>query len=176
MYQNSRPKKSIGCQNNEYRRRAFYNRPRCTVLFTVPLIRQRTVHWLPIPKAGTACSFPQGDVYSPRGAGRHALSLPASLLYQQNKKLIRSQSFCKAHRLREEGTRRAGGQMLAEWKITSPADWLRIWLQGSCSWQPGGERSSEPGLTTAWEGEGTGDTGLQSRGRAQKATRKVVQG
>lgn len=87
VYQNSRPKKSISCQDNEYRHGAFYNGPWCTVLFTVPLIRQRTVHWLPIPKASTACSFTQGDVCSPRGAGRRALarSLALVLFYQQNK-------------------------------------------------------------------------------------------
>ena len=89
VYQNSRPKKSISCQNNEYRHGAFYSGPWWTVLFTVPLIRQRTVLWLPIPKASTACSFAQGDEFSPREEleGELACSLSRSpfLLYQQNK-------------------------------------------------------------------------------------------
>lgn len=51
-------RKSKSCQNNKCRRGASYNRLQRTVLFTVPLISQRTVRGLPISKeAGTVCSF-----------------------------------------------------------------------------------------------------------------------
>lgn len=101
-----KPKPSEQCVQT----RAFYNRPRCTVLFTVPLIRQRTAHWLPVPKASTACSFPQGAVYSRRELPaashplRSPLALPSSRLlpYQQNKKNPGRISFCKGHRTAKE--------------------------------------------------------------------------
>lgn len=83
VYQNSRPKKKPKPPEQCVQTRAFYNRPRCTVLFTVPLIRQRTAHWLPVPKASTACSFPQGAVYSQRElpAASHPLWLSLALAF-----------------------------------------------------------------------------------------------
>lgn len=130
VYQNSRPKKSISCQNNEYRHGAFYSGPWCTVLFTVPLIRRRTVHWLPIPKARTACSFTRGDAFSPREGleGELACSLPRSpcLPHQQNKNRSRTRISVRGTCSGERGKGKPWGQRGADRKTTSPTDWLGI--------------------------------------------------
>lgn len=80
VYQNSRPKKSISCQNNEYRHghAAAYS--------FIYSTSYQTEHSPAASsgEAGTACSFTQGDACPGRSwearSPRHS-----PLLYQQNK-------------------------------------------------------------------------------------------
>lgn len=104
VYQNSGPKKSRSCQNNEYRHGAFYSRRCRTVLFTVPLISAGTVRRLPISKGQDCVFFPSVDVYSRLG------DFFISFFFSSAKQnLIQSQDSCNVHTLGSGGSAGGGG-------------------------------------------------------------------
>lgn len=106
MYQNSGPKKSRSCQNNEYRRGAF-TAGAAVQFYLQYLLSAREQHAAcQFPKARTACSFPQVDVYSRRGEVVFFLIFFFFFPHQQNKKLIRSQNSCNVHTPAGRGRRR----------------------------------------------------------------------
>lgn len=99
MYQNSGPKKSRSCQNNEYRRGAFYSRRCRTVLFTVPLISAGTARRLPISKGQDSVFFPSSRCVLQAGE----FFLFFFFLSSAKQNLIQRQDSCNVHTLAERG-------------------------------------------------------------------------
>lgn len=83
VYQNSRPKKSISHQNNEYRRGALGRAAAYSFIYSTSYQTEHSPA-ASSSKAGTACSLTQGDACPGRSwearSPRHS-----PLLYQQNK-------------------------------------------------------------------------------------------
>lgn len=101
VYQNSGPKKSRSCQNNEYRRGAF-TAGAAVQFYLQYLLSAREQHAAcQFPKARTACSFPQVDVYSRQGEFFFFF-----LFSSAKQKLIRSQNSCNVHTPAGRGRRR----------------------------------------------------------------------
>lgn len=87
------PKKSRSCQNNEYRRGAFYSRRCRTVLFTVPLISAGTARRLPASKGQDSVFFPRVAVCALQ-AGEFC---SVFFLSSAKQTLVQRQGSCNVH-------------------------------------------------------------------------------